>query len=31
MDRVGAHAMQVGSISAVIEYAMLIMWFMMMA
>ena len=31
MDRVGANAMQVGSISAVIEYAMLIMWFMMMA
>ena len=31
MDRVGAHAMQVGSISAVSEYAMLIMWFMMMA
>lgn len=30
-DRVGAHAMQIGSISAVIEYAMLIMFFMMMA
>ena len=31
MDRVGAHAMQVGSITAVIEFAMLIMFFMMMA
>lgn len=30
-NRVGAHAMQVGSISALIEYAMLIMFFMMMA
>ncbi len=30
-DRVGVHAMQIGSISAVIEYAMLIMFFMMMA
>jgi ATP-binding cassette, subfamily B, multidrug efflux pump len=30
-DRVGAHAMGVGSISAVLEYAMLIMFFMMMA
>ena len=30
-DRVGAHAMQIGSISALIEYAMLIMFFMMMA
>ena len=30
-DRVGAYAMQIGSISAVIEYAMLIMFFMMMA
>ena len=30
-DRVGAHAMQIGSISALIEYAMLIMIFMMMA
>ena len=31
MDRVGAHAMQIGSITAVIEFAMLIMFFMMMA
>ncbi len=31
MDRVGAHAMQVGSVTAVIEFAMLIMFFMMMA
>ena len=30
-NRVGAYAMQIGSISAVIEYAMLIMFFMMMA
>ena len=30
-DRVGAGAMQIGSISAVLEYAMLIMFFMMMA
>ena len=30
-DRVGAHAMQIGSISALVEYAMLIMMFMMMA
>ena len=30
-DRVGVHAMQIGSISALIEYAMLIMFFMMMA
>ena len=30
-DRVGAHAMQIGSISALVEYAMLIMVFMMMA
>ena len=30
-DRVGAHAMQIGSISALIEYAMLILFFMMMA
>ncbi len=30
-DRVGAHAMGIGSISAVLEYAMLIMFFMMMA
>ena len=30
-DRVGAHAMQIGSITALIEYAMLIMFFMMMA
>ncbi len=30
-DRVGAHAMQIGSISALVEYAMLIMTFMMMA
>lgn len=30
-DRVGAHAMQIGSISALIEYAMLIMFFIMMA
>ena len=29
-DRVGAHAMQIGSISALVEYAMLIMMFMMM-
>ena len=28
-NRVGAHAMQIGSISALIEYAMLIMFFMM--
>lgn len=30
-NRVGAHAMQIGSISALVEYAMLIMFFMMMA
>ncbi len=30
-DRVGVHAMQVGSITAVIQYAMFIMFFMMMA
>ncbi len=30
-DRVGAGAMQIGSISALLEYAMLIMFFMMMA
>ena len=30
-NRVGVHAMQIGSISALIEYAMLIMFFMMMA
>ena len=30
-DRVGAHAMQIGSISALVEYAMLIMMFLMMA
>ncbi len=30
-NRVGVHAMQIGSITAVIEYAMLIMFFMMMA
>ena len=30
-DRVGAHAMQIGSISALTEYAILIMFFMMMA
>lgn len=30
-DRVGAHAMQIGSITALVEYAMLIMFFMMMA
>ncbi len=30
-DRVGAHAMQIGSISALVEYAMLIMLFLMMA
>ena len=30
-DRVGVHAMQIGSISALIEYAMLLMFFMMMA
>ena len=30
-DRVGAWAMQIGSITALIEYAMLIMFFMMMA
>ena len=29
-DRVGVHAMQIGSISALVEYAMLIMFFMMM-
>lgn len=29
-DRVGAHAMQIGSISALVEYAMIIMFFMMM-
>ncbi len=29
-DRVGAHAMQIGSISALVEYAMLILFFMMM-
>nr|WP_293814039.1 ABC transporter ATP-binding protein [uncultured Parolsenella sp.] len=30
-NRVGAHAMQIGSISALIEYAMLILFFLMMA
>ncbi len=30
-DRVGVHAMQIGSITAVIQYAMFIMFFMMMA
>ncbi|MBY4797650.1 ABC transporter ATP-binding protein/permease [Collinsella sp. AGMB00827] len=30
-DRVGAHAMQIGSISALIQYALFIMFFMMMA
>ena len=30
-NRVGAYAMQIGSITALIEYAMLIMFFMMMA
>ncbi|MBE6468487.1 MAG: ABC transporter ATP-binding protein [Coriobacteriaceae bacterium] len=30
-NRVGAHAMQIGSITALIEYALLIMFFMMMA
>ena len=30
-DRVGAHAMQIASISAVLEYAMLILFFVMMA
>ena len=30
-DRVGAQAMQIGSITALIEYALLIMFFMMMA
>ena len=30
-DRVGAHAMQIGSITALIEYAMIIMFFLMMA
>lgn len=30
-NRVGAHAMQIGSISAIIEYAMLILFFLMMA
>ena len=30
-DRVGAHAMQIGSISALVEYAMLIMMFLMMS
>ena len=31
MDRVGAHAMQIASISAVLEYALLILFFVMMA
>ena len=31
VDQVGAWAMQIGSISAVVEYAMLIMFFLMMA
>ena len=30
-SRVGAHAMEIGSISAVVEYAMLIMFYIMMA
>ena len=30
-NRVGVHAMQIGSISAIIEYAMLILFFLMMA
>ena len=30
-NRVGAHAMQIGDISAVVEYAMLIMFYIMMA
>lgn len=30
-DRVGAHAMQIGSISALTQYAILILWFVMMA
>ena len=30
-NRVGAHAMEIGSISAVLEYAMLILFFIMMA
>lgn len=30
-DRVGAHAMQIGSITALVQYAMLILFFMMMA
>lgn len=30
-NRVGAHAMEIGSISAVVEYAMLIMFYIMMA
>ena len=30
-DRVGAHAMQIGSISALVQYAILILWFSMMA
>lgn len=30
-NRVGAHAMQIGNISAVVEYAMLIMFYIMMA
>lgn len=30
-NRVGAHAMEIGSISAVVEYAMIIMYYIMMA
>ncbi len=30
-NRVGAHAMQIGNVSAVVEYAMLIMFYIMMA
>ena len=30
-NRVGAHAMQIASISACVEYAMLILFFLMMA
>ena len=30
-DRVGAHAMQIGSISALVQYAIIILFFMMMA
>lgn len=29
-DRVGVHAIEIGSISALVQYAMMILWFMMM-